>query len=121
MILLLSKQNNWFLLRSAHIIPGLLLFCIGFVGNNPAACIALISAALGFNGATSVTSLQNVYDLAPNYASSIAALKNVFAASSGFIAPMVIAFFTKEKVYFLFILHNLIINSLYEWVKGETA
>lgn len=82
----------------AHIIPGILLFAIGYVGESPAACVALISIAFGFNGASSVTNLQNVHDFAPNYAATIFSLANIFGTTSGFVAPLVVAFFTREKV-----------------------
>lgn len=51
----------------AHIIPGLLLILLTYVGSNPYVCVAIITLSLGFNGASTVTNLQNAQDLAPNY------------------------------------------------------
>lgn len=78
--------------------------CIGYVGDNAAACIAIMTIAFGFNGAVSVTNLQNAHDFAPNYTASIFALINSLGTSTGFLSPMVIAHFTRERVSFFFLL-----------------
>lgn len=83
---------------SAHIIPGLFLFGFCFVDQNPYVCIALITLSLGFNGAATITSGQNAQDLAPNFAASVFGIANFFATMSGFISPMVVSYFTHEKV-----------------------
>lgn len=62
--------------------------------------------ALGFNGASTVVSLTNAMDLAPNYAPTIAAIINTFGALAGILAPMLITFFTQEQV-------NIGIHSLF--------
>jgi MFS transporter, ACS family, solute carrier family 17 (sodium-dependent inorganic phosphate cotransporter), other len=87
-----------FSLFTAHIIPGLFLFGFCFVEKSPYVCIALITLSLGFNGAAVMTSAQNPQDLAPNYAASVFGLTNFFATSSGFISPLVVSYFTREKV-----------------------
>lgn len=84
----------------AHIIPGLFLFGFCFVDKNPAVCIALITLSLGFNGASTMTSSQNPQDLAPNFAGSVFGITNFFATTSGFISPLVVSYFTREKVSF---------------------
>lgn len=66
--------------------------------NNPYVCIALITLSLGFNGAATMTSCQNPQDLAPNFAASVYGFSNFFATMSGFISPMVVSYFTHEKV-----------------------
>lgn len=66
--------------------------------NNPYVCVALITLSLGFNGAAILTSGQNPQDLAPNFAASVYGLSNFFATMSGFISPMVVSYFTSEKV-----------------------
>lgn len=83
---------------SAHIIPGLFLIALCFVGFDLHACIAIITLSLGFNGAATVTSLQNSQDLAPNFAGSLYAIINFVGTSSGFIAPLLLAHFTGENV-----------------------
>jgi MFS transporter, ACS family, solute carrier family 17 (sodium-dependent inorganic phosphate cotransporter), other len=85
-------------LSLAHIIPGLLLIALCFVGFNIQACIAIITLSLGFNGAATVTSLQNSQDLAPNFAGSLYGIINFVGTSSGFIAPLLVAHFTGEHV-----------------------
>lgn len=95
---LLSERFNQMFSLSAHIIPGLLLFGFCFVDKNPYVCITLITLSLGFNGASTMTSSQNPQDLAPNYAGSVFGLANFFATTSGFISPLVVSYFTREKV-----------------------
>lgn len=83
---------------SAHILPGILLFSLRYVSHNPYYCVALITTALGLNGASTVVSLANALDLAPNYAATISAMNNTFGALAGILAPMLITFYTKEQV-----------------------
>jgi MFS transporter, ACS family, solute carrier family 17 (sodium-dependent inorganic phosphate cotransporter), other len=54
--------------------------------------------SLGFNGAAVMTSAQNPQDLAPNYAASVFGFTNFFATMSGFISPLVVSYFTSERV-----------------------
>lgn len=65
---------------------------------NPYVCITLITLSLGMNGAATMTSCQNPQDLAPNYAASVYGVSNFLATMSGFISPMVVSYFTSEKV-----------------------
>ena len=69
-----------------------------FVGYDPYVCVAIITASLGFNGAATMTNLQNSQDLAPNYAGSLYGIINFVGTTSGFISPMIVAHFTAEKV-----------------------
>jgi len=58
----------------------------------------LITLSLGFNGAATITSSQNPQDLAPNFAGSVFGLANFIATMSGFISPLVVSYFTRERV-----------------------
>ncbi|XP_055312815.1 sialin-like isoform X2 [Sitodiplosis mosellana] len=80
----------------SHILPGLLLFSLRFVSDNPIHCVILITIAMGFNGATTVVNLANALDLAPNYVATLSAIINTFATSGGIIAPVVVTYFTRE-------------------------
>lgn len=96
-----SKYFYWNLLIHfglAHVLPGLLLFSIRFVNDNPIHCVILITIAMGFNGATTVVNLANSLDLAPNYAATLSSIINTFATLGGIIAPMVVTYFTREHV-----------------------
>lgn len=97
-ILLCNSIVNYFTFLIAHVIPGLLLAVICYIGNHPYACVALITFSLGFNGAATITNLQNAQDLAPNYAGSLYGIVNFFATTSGFISPAVVGYFTAEQV-----------------------
>lgn len=45
--------------------------------------------------------MQNGQDLAPNFAGSIYSLINFVGTTSGFLTPMVVAFFTRNGVRYL--------------------
>jgi MFS transporter, ACS family, solute carrier family 17 (sodium-dependent inorganic phosphate cotransporter), other len=83
---------------SAHVFPGLLLLSLIFVGDNPYVYIGLITLSLGFNGASTMTNLQNSQDLAPNFAGTVYGVINFTGTSTGFITPLVVGAFTKESV-----------------------
>lgn len=82
----------------AHIIPGLFLILLCFVGCDPYICVAIITLSLGFNGAATMTNLQNSQDLAPNYAGTLYGMVNFVGTTSGFISPIIVAHFTQERV-----------------------
>lgn len=44
---------------SAHILPGLCLIGLVYVGHHPYWCVAVITISLGLNGASTLTNLQN--------------------------------------------------------------
>lgn len=69
-----------------------------YVGNNPYACVAIMTASLGLNGAATLTNLQNSQDLAPNFAGTLYAIINFIGTTSGFLSPLVVTYFTKENV-----------------------
>lgn len=64
-------------------------------------CVLLITIALGLNGASTVVSLANALDLAPNYAATLSSIINTFSTMAGIIAPMVVSYFTSEQVSLL--------------------
>lgn len=79
-------------------IPGLFMIGMIFVSDRPYFSIAFMSASLGFNGAAAMTNLQNSQDLSPNYAATLYAIISTTGTTTGFVTPLVIAFFTKESV-----------------------
>uniref|UniRef100_A0A182F445 Major facilitator superfamily (MFS) profile domain-containing protein n=1 Tax=Anopheles albimanus TaxID=7167 RepID=A0A182F445_ANOAL len=81
----------------AHIIPGLFLVGLIYIGFDPYVCVAIITLSLGFNGASTMTNLQNSQDLAPNFAGTLYGIINFVGTSSGFISPMLVAHFTAER------------------------
>lgn len=87
-----------FLPFSAHFSPGFWFIVMEYIGSSPYACIAVITIAFAFSGASVCTSLQNIQELAPNYSAIIFAIVNVVSSTNGITAPMVIARFTQEKV-----------------------
>lgn len=87
---------------AAHVIPGALLISIIFVGTEGSfaayACVGIITASLGANGAAAITNLQNSQDLAPNYAGALYSVINFIGTTSGFISTMVVSHFTQDTV-----------------------
>ncbi|EDS26086.1 sialin [Culex quinquefasciatus] len=81
----------------SHIIPGLFLVGLIYAGFDPYVCVAIITLSLGFNGASSVTNLQNSQDLAPNFAGTLYGIINFVGTTSGFISPMLVAHFTAVR------------------------
>lgn len=86
------------IILSAHIIPGLMLVLHGYVGSNPYIHVSIITLSLGFNGASTLTNLQNSQDLAPNFAGSLYGIINFIGSSTGFIAPIMVAHYTENGV-----------------------
>lgn len=70
------------------------------MGNHPYYCVTIITISLGFNGASTLTNLQNSQDLAPNFAGTLYGIINFFGTTTGFLTPMVVAHFTQERVRF---------------------
>uniref|UniRef100_A0A8D8CG37 Sialin n=3 Tax=Culex pipiens TaxID=7175 RepID=A0A8D8CG37_CULPI len=87
----------------SHLIPAVFLIIIPFVGQDPLVCVGLIVSCLGFNGASTITNLVNAQDLAPNFAATLYGFMNFLGTTAGFLAPMLVAYFTAEK------------NTMFEW------
>ncbi|XP_021706133.1 sialin [Aedes aegypti] len=81
----------------SHIIPGLFLVGLIYAGFDPYVCVAIITLSLGFNGASTMTNLQNSQDLAPNFAGTLYGIINFVGTTSGFISPMLVAHFTADR------------------------
>ncbi|XP_055625542.1 sialin-like [Toxorhynchites rutilus septentrionalis] len=81
----------------SHIIPGLFLVGLIYAGFDPYVCVAIITLSLGFNGASTMTNLQNSQDLAPNFAGTLYGIINFVGTTAGFISPMLVAHFTAEQ------------------------
>jgi hypothetical protein len=48
-----------------------------------------------------MTNLQNSQDLAPNFAGTLYGIINFVGTTSGFISPLIVAYFTQERVSLL--------------------
>ena len=66
-----------------------------------------MTLSLGFNGCATLTNLLNSHDLAPNFAGTLYGIINTAGTTAGFLAPMVVAYFTKENVREI---HNMMLN-----------
>lgn len=81
--------------------------------HQPYVCVTLITLSLGFNGASTVTNLQNSQDLAPNFAGTLYGIINFVGTTTGFITPELVAVFTKE--------HNTMDQWRYIFIIGAVA
>lgn len=82
----------------AHILPGLFLIALNYVNTKPYWCVAFMTISMGLNGAAVLTCMQNSHDLSPNYSASIYGIMNAFGTTTGFVAPLVAGYFTRENV-----------------------
>lgn len=82
----------------SHIIPGILLVLLMYAGCSTVLSVTLITLSMGFNGAATLTNLQNHQDLAPNYAGTLYGIANFVGSTAGFVTPMITAYYTSEGV-----------------------
>ncbi|CAK1555783.1 unnamed protein product [Leptosia nina] len=80
----------------SHIIPGILLVLMMYTGCSTALSVTIITMSMGFNGAATLTNLQNHQDLAPNYAGTLYGIANAIGSTAGFFTPMITAYFTRN-------------------------
>lgn len=92
----------------SHIIPGILLVFLVYAGCSTILSVALITMSMGFNGAATLTNLQNHQDLAPTYAGTLYGIANCIGSTAGFFTPMITAYFTRNGVRLLYIGNCLI-------------
>lgn len=90
----------------SHILPGVLLVLLVYAGCSTALSVSLITMSMGFNGAATLTNLQNHQDLAPNYAGTLYGIANCVGSTAGFFTPMITAYFTSSGVNILIIILN---------------
>lgn len=74
------------------------MFSVSLAGCNAPFAVTVIVLSLGFNGASTLTNLQNCQDLAPHFAGTIYGLVNCIGSSSGFITPSITSYITQERV-----------------------
>ncbi|XP_059611808.1 sialin-like [Phlebotomus argentipes] len=94
-LLTITQMRKFFCIFS-HILPGLCFVGLCFV-RGPYTCIALLTVAMAFSGASVLTNMQNCQDLAPNFAASIYGILNTVATTSGIISPLVLSYFTQDN------------------------
>ncbi|KAG4078932.1 hypothetical protein HA402_010884 [Bradysia odoriphaga] len=80
-----------------HFLPSVFLIALPFFADQPFVCVALMTISLGFSSAISITSIGNTYDLSPNFATTIFSWMQSIGLTTGFIVPLVVTHFTKER------------------------
>ncbi|KAJ8959658.1 hypothetical protein NQ318_021846 [Aromia moschata] len=81
----------------SHIIPGVLLMGISFIGCNWVPIVALLTFSMSINGAAVLTNLQNPQDLAPNFAGTIFGIISFLGGMTGFITPAITGALTQNN------------------------
>ncbi|KAJ8959660.1 hypothetical protein NQ318_021848, partial [Aromia moschata] len=74
---------------ASHILPGISLICISFIGCKYVIIVVLLTICLSLNGAVAITALSNTNDLSPNFDQAIFGLINCFGVTTGFITPLI--------------------------------
>ncbi|XP_072760374.1 sialin isoform X2 [Anoplolepis gracilipes] len=74
----------------SHLLPGIFLILVGYVGCDFVLANIFLFFALGFNGAALISNLSNNQDLAPNFAGFLYGIMNTVGSTSGMIIPPVV-------------------------------
>nr|CAD7443032.1 unnamed protein product [Timema bartmani] len=80
----------------SHIIPGLLLVPIYFMGCDKWINMALVTVSFGINGASVGSVMANAVDLSPNHADAIYTLISCIGTSSGVFVPKIVGYITGQ-------------------------
>lgn len=87
------------LLLAAHILPAFLMLSVPFVPAEQAhVCVVLMVLTFALNGAVTQTTVANYHDLGAATAASTKAIVTAMSGTSGFLSPLVVAYFTSERV-----------------------
>lgn len=88
-------------------VPALCLFLLIPCGCNATAVISLLVVTQMGNGAVTMSHMQNIHDLSPNFASSIYGIMCALCGGTGYLAPwaqgLILHTFVKQ-IYFSFYL-----------------
>ncbi|XP_015119073.1 putative inorganic phosphate cotransporter [Diachasma alloeum] len=74
----------------SHLLPGVCLIIVGYLGCSFFWANVFLVLALGFNGAASISNLSNNQDLSPNYAGFLYGIMNTIGCLSGIIISPVV-------------------------------
>ena len=115
--------------------PALFLIGASYAGCNRTAVVVMITIGTTLLGSSLPSIKVNVLDLSPNYAGSLMALTNAFAASTGIVTPYVVGLLTPHQtlvewrmvfwiVFGVFIVSNVIFviyasGDVQEWNDPE--
>uniref|UniRef100_A0A915KHR9 Sialin n=1 Tax=Romanomermis culicivorax TaxID=13658 RepID=A0A915KHR9_ROMCU len=80
-----------------HLLPGLAIIALGFVGCNDNASVALLVLTVGSTGFCGAGWYVNFLDLAPQYAGILFGVSNTFSTIPGIVGPYLAGVLTKEN------------------------
>lgn len=80
----------------AHWIPAIVLIGLGYVTENTALSVTLLTITVGLNAGTYVGFMVNHMDLAPNFAGTLMAITNFAANIMSILAPLSVGIFIDD-------------------------
>lgn len=92
-----TKFIRKFFVIFSHIIPGILLIGISFIGCHWVPVVVLLVFSQSINGAAVLTNLSNPQDLAPNFAGTIFGIISFIGGMTGFITPQITGALTNKN------------------------
>ncbi|KRY29228.1 Sialin, partial [Trichinella spiralis] len=78
-----------------HLLPGLCVIFVGYVGCNSAAAVALLAMSVGFSGLCGGGFFVNYLDLCPQYTGIVFGISNTLATIPGILGPNITGYLTR--------------------------
>ncbi|KRY73799.1 Sialin, partial [Trichinella pseudospiralis] len=78
-----------------HLLPGLCVIFVGYVGCNSAAAVALLAMSVGFSGLCGGGFFVNYLDLCPQYTGIVFGISNTLATIPGIVGPNITGYLTR--------------------------
>ncbi|KRY09857.1 Sialin [Trichinella patagoniensis] len=78
-----------------HLLPGLCVIFVGYVGCNSAAAVALLAMSVGFSGLCGGGFFVNYLDLCPQYTGIVFGISNTLATVPGILGPNITGYLTR--------------------------
>ena len=78
-------------------LPGITVAVLGYTTHSWILCITVLSIGIGFRSAVYIGHVGAIYDIAPTYSGTVYGFINMIGRCSGFVTPLVTAYFTKEN------------------------
>jgi len=81
----------------SELVPALVVGSAGFVRNDPALVVALLTVGVGASGCCVGGWASNHRDIAPHFAGMLYGISNTFAAVPGIVAPVVVGYIVNDR------------------------
>ena len=91
-----TRLRCWMAMISLGL-PGITVAVLGYTTHSWILCIAVLSIGIGFRSAIYMGHIGAVYEVAPTYSGTVYGFVSTIGNISGFITPLITAYFTKEN------------------------